>query len=183
MSDSFEGFSSKELAILFMENDEDDTLKSIIRSFCFRYYTKLDINIRFLFRREGLPYQVNKSYYEDVYWGVCRRIFAIDIFLKKLSHFDIRKDFEPWFRRVIRNEIRDWLKVVDPETGLTNRELIKLRAKEIGIEGIGTDKDDTAKKAFEIPANKIREMYPDSADSGKHIRSLLDELPDYLRVI
>ena len=102
-------------------------IRDIIFNFC---YQDFDKTIRSTLQYHNVPYGANYSYYNSVFFDVYDRVFKIEKFDKKIRKFDSQRFFLPWLKTVIRNEVRDWLKSLDPDSGL-NKKIVLRKKSEI----------------------------------------------------
>jgi hypothetical protein len=74
-------------------------------------YTEFDKWIKIVFRQRDISYSPDKGYYNDVFFEIYERIFALDHFKKILSNYDLlRQSPITYFSVVTQNAVRDWLR-------------------------------------------------------------------------
>ena len=185
MKEDLTKLSDTELVKLFLGKNDKKTRQALRDTIFARFYEQFDKTIRAVLRIEGIPYQDNEEYYNTVFTEVYGRVFSLDSLDKKLKSFDLNRDFKPWFFAVTRGEVYGWLKKVDPETGLSNYELLKniakTRAKE---ESLDKPADELGHpEPLEIGCIISEERPFEEEERNEQLRSLIDGLPDSQRVL
>ena len=99
--------------------------ESILEKIFTHFYVHFDKTIRSTLIYNGIPYEPSNSYYELVFTEIYHRIFSLASFEYKLKNFDFGRPFIPWLTQITRNTIRDWLKKVNDDCGMNNREILK----------------------------------------------------------
>lgn len=170
--------SDTKLVELFLKEKDKETQQALRDTIFARFYEHFDRTIRTVLRIKGISYQVNEEYYNSIFAEVYMRIFSLHSFDKKLRNFDLNKNFQWWFFAVMRREVYDWLKKVDPATRLSNYEILKniaeTKAKESSM-----DKPGNEQYQWESPEITCTE----EDTKNKQLRSLIDSLPDSQRVL
>jgi len=68
----------------------------------------------------------DQLYLEWIFPDIYDRVFCPHIYMEKIVKYDSQKSFFTiWFKTVIRNTVRDWLRKVDDKTGLSNFERLR----------------------------------------------------------
>ncbi len=178
IKEDFINLSDTELVELFLREKDKKTRKALRDAIFARFYRQFDRTIRAVLRIKGISYQDNEEYYNSIFAEVYMRIFCLPSFDKKLRNFDLNKNFQWWFFAVMRREVYDWLKKVDPATKLSNYERLKNIAETRAKEG-----------SIDQPSDESHQREPleiactEEDAKSKQLRSLIDALPDSQRVL
>jgi hypothetical protein len=160
--------------ITLFEGNEKIRQKQRIIDLIFNYcYFDFDKTIRSTLKYHAVPYGPNYSYYNSVFFDVYKRVFKRSTFEKKIRHFDRTRVFRAWLMAVIRNEVKDWLKSVDPESGMSQKEKIRLINK---FDSSDNKKTATVDKAISNAADPLSDDYDPLAEpDGRTTSSKLEK--------
>ncbi len=146
-----------------------------------RYCEKCDRRIRAVFQSRGLEYSDANSYYNTVFFAIYERIFEVENLIRKLTSYEVTRGvFERWLLRVVTSETIDWLRRMDPKTGLSNAFTVFpdnqtiSESEEKQIEKKLALRDSPGKPSWE---RELSEEAP-----THHIQQALSQLSDELRV-
>ncbi|GAK58426.1 hypothetical protein U27_05400 [Candidatus Vecturithrix granuli] len=86
-----------------------------------RYCEKCDRRIRAVLQSRGLEYSDANTYYNTVFFEIYERIFEVEDLTRKLRSYRAdRGVFERWLLQVVTLETIDWLRRVNPQTGISH---------------------------------------------------------------
>ena len=183
---SYQHLTDNQLAEILLNAEKTQGTKSAQKKtdaaaeFFQRYCEKCDRRIRAILQSRGLEYSDANSYYNTVFFDLYGRIFEADNLIRKLRSYDVNRGvFERWLMRVVTSETIDWLRRVDPATGLSNALTVfpdtQVRSEpeeERGREGL----------AQNFPEKPSWVKDPAEEHHITHIRHILSQLSDELRV-
>jgi len=185
MNEDFAGHSVVKLVHRFLKRKDKERQKALGNQIFGLCYKRFDEQIRAYLRYKDIPYEVNEEYYNTVFEEIYLRVFSLNRFHEKLKKFDLNKEFYPWFCSVVRGEVRDWLRKVNPETKLSNLEKLKSiaqnRAKEKCLEELRGEYPEPG--ALDIASTGCESTIPCEGERDSRIRNLINALPPLQRTV
>jgi len=185
MNEDFAGHSVVKLVRRFLKTEDKERQKALGNQIFGLCYKRFDGQIRAYLRYKDIPYEVNEEYYNTVFEEIYLRVFSLNRFHGKLQKFDLNKEFYPWFCSVVRGEVRDWLRKVNPETKLSNLEKLKSiaqnRAKEKCLEELRGEYPEPG--ALDIASTGCESTIPCEEERDNRIRDLINALPPFQRTV
>ncbi len=146
-----------------------------------RYCQKCDHRIRAVLQSRGLKYSDANSYYNTVFFAIYERVFEVENLIRKLTSYEVTRGvFERWLLRVVTSETLDWLRRVDPGTGLSNA--LTVFPDNQTISESEEKQIEKTLAARDSPKKPSWERDPSEKEHTHHIQQALSQLSDELRV-
>ncbi len=161
--------TEQELIAKFLLTSQEHQ-NEISKALYMRYYEEFERRIVAVLRVKNVIYSPSDEYFLKILTSVHHRVFDIKRLEKKLLKFDSRKgSFRGWLLgSVVPNELNDFLKEVDPTSGLKNIDQIRNEQK-ISKESISiySPVSEDYSETFEskIPSNSNKVPFEEEAEN------------------
>ena len=180
MKANFAQADIKKLTILFLESSDPTAKRNLANKIWEKFHNKIEYLIVSYLCSKGI--NINRmpearrpeKYISEIYFEIYEKLFSVDGFEQKLKNYDAGKNIIPWLSTVVRNFIRDWLRRVDPECGLSNEN--KLRIAVLNSE-LTSSPNGSNMPPIELIADAApQDDLPSEKNAGHALLGLLDQI-------
>jgi RNA polymerase sigma factor (sigma-70 family) len=117
----YRDFTDQQLVETLLKTESSQEKAEVAAELFKRYCEQCDRRIRAVLQSRGLEYSDANTYYNTVFFEIYERVFEVDNLIRKVRTYDAARGvFKRWLLQVVTLETIDWLKRVNPKTGVSH---------------------------------------------------------------